>query len=174
MSTCTQCGTKQKDDGAKFCSSCGATIGEKKAASGNDGGIKDERVLFEGSPAAIGSLGALLFTILLIGLPWLYFFIRARATHYKLTNRRIVIERGIFSKRLEQIDIYRVQDYVVERPFGQRLLGTGNLVIEAADRTTAEVRIEGIRTDVRDLYERLRDATEADKRSRGVRVLDVE
>ena len=80
------------------------------------------------------------------------FWLRAWGTHYKFTNWCIVIEQGIFSKRLEQIDIYRVQDYIVERPFGQRLLGTGNLLIKAADRTTAEVRIQGIRADVREAF----------------------
>jgi uncharacterized membrane protein YdbT with pleckstrin-like domain len=173
MTICTACGATQKDEAAKFCASCGAPMGVAAKAAPSDS-AKDERVLFEGSPAAIGTIGAFLLTLVLLGIPWLFYWIAARSTHYKLTNRRIVVERGIFSKRLEQIDIYRVQDYVVERPFGQRLLGTGNLVIQASDRTTGEVRIERVRADVRELYEKLREATEQDKRSRGVRVLDVE
>ena len=53
-------------------------------------------------------------------------------------------------------------------------MGTGNLVLETMDKTTPELRIEGIKTDVTALYERLRFATEAEKRRRGVRLLDVE
>lgn len=166
-SKCPACKATLNDDSPRFCSSCGATIGGK-------GSALDERVLFEGSPAAVGSIGALLVAILTVGLAVIYFWLRARSTHYKLTTRRVVVEKGIFSKRLEQIDLYRVVDYVVERPFNQRLLGTGNLILETTDRTTKEVRVEGLRADVRELYEQLRDATEADKRARNVRVMDVE
>ncbi|MCZ7684175.1 MAG: PH domain-containing protein [Sandaracinaceae bacterium] len=166
---CPSCGAKN-DAAARFCSSCGATIG---SASGS-GPALDERVLFEGPPAAIGTIGAALVTFLTLGLAALYFWIRAKNTHYKVTTRRVVVERGIFSKRLEQIDLYRVVDYVVERPFSQRLLGTGNLILETTDRTSKELKIERVRADVRQLYEQLREATEADKRARNVRVMDVE
>jgi uncharacterized membrane protein YdbT with pleckstrin-like domain len=102
-----------------------------------------------------------------------WFWARARSTHYKVTTTRVVIEQGLFSKRLEQIDLYRVDDYVVDLPFGQRLLGTGNLVIATTDRSTkGEVRLERLPTDVRKLYEDLRSATEEDKTRRGVRRFD--
>lgn len=127
-------------------------------------------MIYDGHPASIASAAALLVALLTLGFALVYLYVRPRGTHYRLTTRRVVVESGIFSKRLEQIDLYRVVDYVVERPFGQRLLGTGNIVIQANDRTTSEVRIERVRTDVRALYERLREATELDKRSRGVRL----
>ena len=85
-----------------------------------------------------------------------------------------MIERGVFSKEMQQVDLYRVVDYVVERPLGQRMMGTGNLILEAMDKTTPEVRIEGIKTDVVELYEKLRKATEQEKQRRNVRVLEVE
>ena len=81
---------------------------------------------------------------------------------------------GVFSKRMEQLDLYRVVDYVVERPFGQRIMGTGNIILEAMDKTTPEIRIVGIKTDVMKLYEKLRYSTEQEKKKRNVRVLDIE
>lgn len=133
-----------------------------------------EEALFEGSPAAIGSLGALLLTIFTLGIYAIFAWLRAKGTSYRITTQRIVVERGIFGKRMEQIDLYRIVDYVVERPFGQRIMGTGNIVLEAMDKTTPEIRIEGIRTDVVALYERLRFCTEAEKKRRGVRLMDME
>ncbi|MCC6873595.1 MAG: PH domain-containing protein [Sandaracinaceae bacterium] len=178
MTTCPECGAELRDASPRFCSSCGATLGapERKpgARSGPSAGATDERVLFDGRPAMVGSAGALLVAILTIGLALLYFWMRSLGRHYRITTGRVVIEHGLFSKRMEQIDLYRVTDYVVERPFGQRLLGTGNLVLVTQDRTTPEIRVEGIRADVRALYEELRAATEAEKRRRGVRMLDVE
>lgn len=133
-----------------------------------------EELLFSGSPAVVQGVGGLLLAILTLGISLLVQWVRTRGVHYKITSQRIVIEHGMFSKRMEQIDLYRVVDYVVERPFGQRIMGTGNLVLEAMDKTTPEIRITGIKTDVMALYERLRYATEQEKRRRGVRVVDAE
>ncbi len=133
-----------------------------------------EQILFEGHPAVLPTLTAWLVTILTLGLAALYYATRAKSAHYKLTNQRIVVETGILSKRLDQIDIYRINDYIVERPFGQRLVGTGNIILSALDRSTPEMRIFGLKTDVTALYEKLRRATEEQKARRGVRVLDTE
>jgi len=131
-----------------------------------------EEVLFEGSPALVPGVGSLLICILTLGLALVVLWFRAKSKHYKITSQRIVVEEGLFSKKMEQVDLYRITDYVVERPFGQRIMGTGNLVLEAIDSTTPVVRIDALRTDVVALYERLRVATEAAKQKRGVRVLD--
>jgi uncharacterized membrane protein YdbT with pleckstrin-like domain len=133
-----------------------------------------EEVLFDGNPALVASFGALLLAILTLGLALLVFLWRSKSQHYRITTQRVVVERGIFSKRLDQIDLYRINDYIVERPFLQRLLGTGNLVLEALDRTTPELKLFGLKTDVVALYEKLRVATEAEKRRRGVRLVDME
>jgi uncharacterized membrane protein YdbT with pleckstrin-like domain len=131
-----------------------------------------EETLFDGNPAVLRSLGAYLVAIITIGLALPFYWLRARARHYKITTQRIVVESGLFSKTMEQVDLYRITDYVVERPFLQRLAGTGNLVLEAIDSTSPVVRIDGLATDVVALYEKLRHATEACKQRRGVRVVD--
>jgi len=131
-----------------------------------------EVLLYEGSPAALPSFGALALTIITLGLALLFFWPRSRATRYRITNQRVVVESGLFSKRMEQVDTYRIHDYVVERPLGQRIMGTGNISLLTQDRTTPAVRLDGLSTDVVALYEKLRKATEQQKRLRGVRVLD--
>ena len=133
-----------------------------------------EELIFEGHPAAIQSIGGLLLAILTLGISALVAYIISRGTHYKISSQRVVIERGVFGKRMEQIDLYRVVDYVVDKPFGQRIVGTGNVILEAMDKTTPEIRIEGVKTDVTALYERLRYCTEQEKKKRGVRVMDLE
>ena len=133
-----------------------------------------EELLFSGRPALVPGLGSLILAILTLGLSVIVAWFRTRGVHYKITSQRVVIEQGVFSKRMEQLDLYRVVDYVVERPFGQRIMGTGNIILEAMDKTTPEIRITAIKTDVVSLYEKLRYATEQEKRKRGVRVLDIE
>jgi len=133
-----------------------------------------EELLFQGNPALLASLGPLLVCIFTLGLGLLYYWGHSRSTSYRITTQRVVVETGLFSKRLDQIDLYRIHDYVVERPFGQRLMGTGNLVLSTQDRTTPAVKLAGLSTDVVKLYEQLRKATEVEKRRRGVRVLDAD
>lgn len=133
-----------------------------------------EELLFEGRPAAIPGVGALVVAILTLGLAALYFWVQSRGVSYKVTNRRVMVERGVLSKRLEQIDVFRIRDFVVERPFGQRLLGTGNIQLLTADPTTPSLELRALKTDVVALYEKLRAAADADRTRRGVRVVDNE
>ena len=133
-----------------------------------------EEEFFNGRPALVPSLGAFLLTLLTLSLWLLPLWFRKLSCHYRVTSRRIVVETGVLSKRLEQIDLYRINDYTVERPFLQRLFGTGNILLKSMDKTTPELRIANIKTDVVALYERLRVATEADKARRSTRVVDYE
>lgn len=134
----------------------------------------EEKVLFEGHPPLCPSATELFVAILTLGLALLYFAYKSRAVHYRITTERVVIETGLFSKRMDQIDLYRINDYVVERPFSQRIVGTGNIVLATMDRSSPELRLDGLKTDVMALYETLRKATEEMKRTRGVRTVDAE
>ena len=190
MNRCPQCETELPSPTPAICPSCGESLGAPPRRAVEAGAPKDarvapaalaatpaqpvEQVLFEGRPAAVATFGDVLLVVLTLGLGWVWLWARAVGSSYRLTTTRIVMERGLFSKRLEQIDLYRVEDYVVELPLGQRMLGTGNLVITTTDRTShGEVRLDRLRTDVRKLYEDLRAATEADKLRRGVRRVDA-
>lgn len=136
--------------------------------------VDGEVVLFDGHPPLCPSALDVVVAVLTLGFALAYFFYRSRSVHYRITSQRVVIESGLLNKRMDQIDVYRINDYVVERPLGQRMVGTGNLVLSAMDRSTPDVRLFGLKTDVMALYERLRKATEEQKRHRGVRPLDAE
>ena len=136
--------------------------------------VHEEHVLFDGHPALFATAGQLVLAILTLGLAALVFAWRRKAIHYRVTTQRVVMETGVLSKRMDQLDVYRITDYSVEIPFGQRLMGTGNLVLKSMDPTTPEVRLLALKTDVRGLYENLRRATEIEKQRRGVRVVDNE
>lgn len=133
-----------------------------------------EEVLFDGRAALVPGFGTLLLAILTLGLWLIVRWFQTLGRHYRITTRRIVVETGVLSKKLEQIDLYRVADYTVERPFGQRIMGTGNLLLKTFDKTTPELDVREIKTDVVALYEAVRAATEADKARRGVRMVDYE
>jgi uncharacterized membrane protein YdbT with pleckstrin-like domain len=133
-----------------------------------------EEVLFEGRRALVPSIGWLVIAILTVGLALIPLWWLSLGKRYRITNRRIVVETGVLSKRMEQVDLYRIADYTVDRPFGQRLLGTGNLLLKTFDKTSPEVDVNQIKTDIVQLYERLRAATEQDRARRGVKMVDYE
>jgi uncharacterized membrane protein YdbT with pleckstrin-like domain len=143
---------------------------QSSAKAAHDG----EEVLFEGRMALIPSVGTLLVVILTLGLWLVVRWLKTMGRSYRITTRRIVVESGVLSKKLEQIDLYRIADYTVERPFGQRLMGTGNLLLKTFDKTSPELNVLHVKADVVALYERVRAATEAEKAHRGVRMVDYE
>jgi uncharacterized membrane protein YdbT with pleckstrin-like domain len=138
------------------------------------GAADSEELLFEGRPALVPSLGVLLLAIVTLGLSLIAQWWSRLGCHYRMTTHRIVIETGVLSKRLEQLDLYRVNDYTVERPVMQRIMGTGNIVLRTMDKTTPELHLVGLKTDVVALYEKLRAATEIEKARHGARVIDYE
>lgn len=176
---CPFCGATNKDAGPQFCSSCGKSLANAAprppAAVAGLVTPGQEEVFFEGRPAALRSVLSVFVTILTVGLAYVFFFWpRSWGKRYRITSQRVVIETGVFSKRMDQIDLYRVVDFAIEKSFGQRLMGTGTIILEAMDKTTPELRIEGIRANVDSLYERMRAAAEVEKQKKGVRLMDVE
>lgn len=179
---CPHCDASLPTPVPSICPSCGQSLGDpprresqRPAASAP---AAPEQVLFEGHPAIIGSFLDLVLVIVSFGIAWLWLASRSRSTSYKVTTSRVVVETGLADKKIEQVDLYRVVDFAVLLPLGQRLVGTGTLVLEADDRTLKEsatkgtLRLERIRTDVRGLYERLRAARDADRSRRGVVAMD--
>ena len=67
--------------------------------------LLDERILFKGHPAIIGSVTRLLISIFTLGIGAIWFWVRAINTHYLITSQRIVIEKGLFSKNIETLRI---------------------------------------------------------------------
>ena len=84
--------------------------------------LPPEETLYEGRPAVVPGLGALLIVILTVGLWYLFLWVQAQGLSYKVTTRR-VLERGLFSapRTGRRIPHQRLRR---RTPFGQRLLGT--------------------------------------------------
>ena len=73
--------------------------------------------------------------VLLLMLVW----IRVKSCSYRLTTQRLFIRRGWFAKHLDELELYRVKDVVVDQGVLQRVLGYGTVTVLADDDTTPEV-----------------------------------
>jgi uncharacterized membrane protein YdbT with pleckstrin-like domain len=82
---------------------------------------------------------------------------RIRNTSYKVTNQRIVIESGVLSRSLEEIDLRSVDDIEFRQAFMERLFGIGELFVVSTDKVAPKIILHGI-PDPRKTREVIRSA----------------
>lgn len=80
---------------------------------------------------------------------------RIKTTLYNVTNQRVMIETGLTSKSVDEIDLRYVDDTQFHQSFINRLLGIGNVTIVSSDKTTPRYVLRGVR-DPRGLRELIR------------------
>jgi membrane protein YdbS with pleckstrin-like domain len=84
----------------------------------------------------------------LIVLPSVIGLLRALAliknTYYRVTNQRIVIESGVLSKSLEEIDMRSVDDIEFHQTFLERIFGIGHVFIVSTDKVAPRLALRGI------------------------------
>ncbi len=90
-------------------------------------------------------------------------------TVYKLTEEKLYIETGFFSKTEEEIRLYRILDLTLRRPLGQRIFGLGTIHCCTADKSTPEFDIIKIKKskDVKELISKCVEEERLKKRIRG-------
>ncbi|HEY5553120.1 MAG TPA: PH domain-containing protein [Opitutaceae bacterium] len=155
----------------------------------------EETIVFRGSPSQWTNFGAFFLSLLVSGaivaayflttvgpflllalvLPLGYMFVRWLATRsivYEVTTERIRFSTGIFSRKSSELELYRVRDYSVVKPFLLRLVGRGNIILESADHSTPVVVMHAI-PDVDGLKDQIRTHTETMRQRRGVRDLEI-
>ncbi|HET9050634.1 MAG TPA: PH domain-containing protein [Candidatus Dormibacteraeota bacterium] len=81
---------------------------------------------------------ALVVAVVALGLV-LARYARWRFTTYTLTNRRIIVSRGILSRYMESINLDRVQNISTSMGILGRVVKSGNVEIESAGRDGNEV-----------------------------------
>jgi hypothetical protein len=87
-----------------------------------------------------------------------------KSHHYRITNQRITVESGVFSKRIEEIDMRTVEDFQLVQSFIQRVLAIGDITVVSSDRTTSRLTLIGL-PDPRQMRELIR--TSAYQATRG-------
>jgi uncharacterized membrane protein YdbT with pleckstrin-like domain len=121
-------------------------------------GISTEiRTLIEPRVTLISWLVVALLFILMVPSASAVFgaIVQIKNTHYKVTNQRILVERGVLSKSLQEIDMRSVDDTEFHQTFLERIFGIGQVSVVATDKITPKVVLQGIR-DPRNTRELIR------------------
>lgn len=96
---------------------------------------------------------------IIFGLPWSF-------TVYRLTKEKLFIETGFFSKKEEEVRLYRVMDLTLKRPLGQRFWGLGTIHCCTADKSTPEFDILRIKKakEIKDMISDMVEQQREEKR----------
>ena len=152
-----------------------------------------EEVLWKGRPSQLLNLGrhalgviiaigvgiggvffAPLWFVLPVPLLWmLWNFLVVRCRIYELTSERLRLYEGVLNQKVNELELYRVKDTTLEKPFWLRLFGLATLTLDTSDRSHPKVDIEAV-ADATTLRETLRKQVEYWRDRKRVREVDFE
>jgi uncharacterized membrane protein YdbT with pleckstrin-like domain len=95
-------------------------------------------------------------------------------TTYELTGERLIIRSGIFSKSIDEIELYRVKDIRMTYSLIGGWAGIGTIIIASSDPTTSSGPL--VIRDVMDAERRretIRNLVDKARQRRGVREIDM-
>ena len=82
--------------------------------------------------------------VLACGIVYLRFYLRSVRIHYTITTQRIKVERGIFSKIQESLELFRVDHLELRKPIGKRLLRQASLHVFSSDAEFQNFFVNGV------------------------------
>lgn len=133
----------------------------------------EELIIWEGHPSHVKDMGfyslCLVLSPLIIPIGLMLW--RCLDTHfhqYDITSERLRVTKGILSKRMKEMELYRVKETSIHQPFFLRLFRLANVVITVADSSTKqEIVIRAVpeagalRESLRECIETMRDKKRA-------------
>ena len=73
-----------------------------------------------------------------LGLPWTF-------TIYQLDKDRLFIDTGVFTTVEDDVRLYRITDITLRRNLWQRIIGTGTITCNSADKTKGKFEIKNVK-----------------------------
>ncbi|MBO7257736.1 MAG: PH domain-containing protein [Alphaproteobacteria bacterium] len=77
----------------------------------------------------------LILSIVTLGIFLLILYFKRIFRAYVLTNQRLIVITGIFSKRVDEIELFRIVDSSTSQSLIDRWAGIGNIYVSSTDRT---------------------------------------
>ncbi|MEM1084705.1 MAG: PH domain-containing protein [Verrucomicrobiota bacterium] len=110
----------------------------------------------------------------IIPLGWIVWeFLKVRCRVYELTTERLRLYSGVLNQTIDEVELYRVKDTRMDRPFWLRIFGLSTLHLDTSDRSHPKVDLEAVADGV-NLRETLRKQVEFWRDRKRVREVDFE
>lgn len=140
--------------------------------------MSEEKDVWFGTPSQVLNLGTFIFMGLFFWLVFPLFIILwkwlvLKNTKYELTTERLRTRIGVFNKRTDELELYRIRDYKLEQPFFLRMFSLGNIILETSDRSHPQVTLKAI-SNSEEFREKLRAHVEACRMKKGVREVEFD
>lgn len=124
-------------------------------------GLTAEQAVMFGQYRVIVGLGLGLLVVLFLTIK----VVKLKMIYYEVTPARIEWARGIFDRRVDNLDMFRVVDLKLRRSLLDCIVGVGTVGLMTTDKTDPEFVFEKMR-DSRLLYDIIKKASlEADRHS---------
>lgn len=96
------------------------------------------------------------------------------ASKYEVTEERLIVRRGIISKSIDEIELYRIKDVRIDFSIINQLAGIGRITISSSDETTrqGDLVLASIER-AQQRRETLRRLVDAARQKRRVREIDM-
>jgi uncharacterized membrane protein YdbT with pleckstrin-like domain len=130
--------------------------------------------IFTTKPSLKDSWGKMLLGIILIplfGLGLIYLawvWLDVKNSSYRLTTQRLFLKTGFISKKVQETELYRIQDVSFKQGIIQRVLGVGDITIFSNDPSTPEWKMTSVKNPEQ-LKETIRKAYRVARKVEGVR-----
>ena len=124
--------------------------------------LTDNQALAFGQYRVLAGLGLATIVVLILVIK----MVKLKMIYYEVTTDRIEWERGIFDRKVDNLDMFRVIDLNMRRTVFDVILGIGTVGLITTDKTDPEFVFEKVH-DCRLLYDVIKKASlEADKQNR--------
>lgn len=126
---------------AKKCKHCGEFI--------NDPDESPEEILWCGHPSVLCfslplAIGVLLLPVGIGFIILAVLFIKVHATKYLISDRKIRIESGVFTKEAHEIRLKDIKAILQRRDFLDNMRGTGSIIISPAGVSGYQIGLRGV------------------------------
>lgn len=163
--------------------------------------VRDEPdVIFSGTPSQIVNLATFIkslaavviviagyqYVIARVAVPWYVpaalllviagcaaiAYLKTAFTHITIDTARITCRQGIVNKRVESLELFRVQDVTSLHPWWQRPFGIGTVIVLTSDSNNPHWRLPGMR-NAEQLRQDLNVAAIALRDAKGIREVNM-
>lgn len=111
--------------------------------------------------------GLALAVSLLLGLCLLYRYIYLKRVRYHIGSEQLVCERGVFQRKVDYMELYRVVDFHEQQTLMQQIFGLKTVRIYSTDGNTPRQDLTGIRQES-DVVRIIRERVEYNRQKKGI------
>ena len=104
-------------------------------------------------------------------IPPIIVYLKTRFTIYELSTERFIEKTGVLSQKIQEIELYRVRDYTIHKPFIMRLFGLGNLTLVTSDKSSPRIHLKAI-SNVENVRDMFRKQVEESRKKTGTKEVD--